>query len=202
MLLSEFGIDAQRLAKTILDTIEQRRRTKTDSTAATPTDEQDASPPSGVGLQKRFSMGVLMAWVTLFAVVFSVLKWMEAAPEVFAIIALLMFCVGIAQMWLFGGKNPRLASLVAGGVVLPVEILLCNLLTGFFVEHNGGILQPIIVSIALMIPAVPIGVFFGYLLGGLTAGIVLVLDRLENRKAQTENDSEAVTAEVVDERKE
>jgi hypothetical protein len=49
---------------------------------------------------------------------------------------------------------------------------------------------------------VPIGVFFGYLLGGLTAGIVLVLDRLENRKAQTENDSEAVTAEVVDERKE
>jgi hypothetical protein len=209
-LFSRHGIDARRLTESVLDAI-RRRQTESalrpigikTSEASPEANRQEAATSSGVGLRKRFSIAILMAWVTLFAMVFSLLKWLEAPPEIFGVITILMFCVGLAQMWLFGGKNPRGASILAGAIVLPAEVFILNLATHFITEPIKSIFLSITQSLVLMIFFVPVGAFFGYLLGGLTAGIVLMLDYYENRKAanaQEEIDSEAVVAELVDDR--
>jgi hypothetical protein len=149
-------------------------------------------------MPKRFSIAIMMAWMTLFAMAFSVLKCITAPPQIFGIVTILMLGIGLGQMWLFGGKKPRLASVLAGTVLLSVEVAALNLATGYFTREGSSIVLRIIFSIISIVICIPLGAFFGYLLGTLTAGIVLTLNYLENRKAAespAEIDSDAVTAE-------
>jgi hypothetical protein len=192
-LFFPFGIDHQRLNSAILDAIARQRARKNQPIDAlvldpsSPAVWQAISRRPAVGLPKRFSMAILMSWVTLFAVVFSVLQWIGASPEVFGVIGVLMFLVGIGQMWLFGGTNPRAASIVTGAVMLPIEVLVLNAATAFlFFRPPSNMLERIIGSIPFALLSIPIGAFFGYLAGGLTAGIVLGLNHLEKRKAERE----------------
>jgi hypothetical protein len=180
LFLSECGIDRLHLTESVLSALRRGQPSSGETAqAATPQDEGF----SGVGMPRRFSMAIMMAWMTLFAVAFSVLKWLEAPPVLFVIITILMLGIGLAQMWLFGGKKPRLASIVAGAVVLSVEIVVLSFATDVFDSHTPNMLLRIVGSILLVIPCMPVGALFGYLLGGLTAGIVLTLNYLENRKA-------------------
>lgn len=190
VLLSDCGIDRERLTEAVLAALRRGRpshREPGDESAARGAIENiaaatplDAYAP--VGMPKRFSIAIMMAWITLFAMAFSVLKGVDAPPGVFGSVTILMLGIGVAQMWLFGGKKPRLASVVAGAVVLCVEVAGLNILTGCFSVERSSIVLRVVTSIVLIIPCVPLGAFFGYLLGGLTAGIVLTLNYLENRK--------------------
>ncbi len=193
-LFFQSGISHRRLKDAILEAIRRRQASKDEPADATVLDPpstaawQVVSSRPAVGLPKRFSMAILMSWVTLFAVVFSGLRWTGAPPEVFGVIGILMFLVGIGQMWLFGGTNPCAASIVTGAVVLPVVTFAFNVATGFLFYHppsNGS--ERIFGSILYAFLAVPVGAFFGYLSGGLTAGIVLGLNYVEKRKADKEN---------------
>ena len=215
VLLSECGIDRRRLTESVLNAL---RRVKPSNrqpaagafagyaiemiAAATPQDAAFAA----VGMPKRFSIAIMMAWMALFAMVFSVLKCVAASPQIFGIVTIFMLGIGFGQMWLFGGKKPRLASVLAGTVVLSVTVAVLNLATGYFSNLAAGyfavkvpsVLLRIISSVVLIIPCIPLGAFFGYLLGALTAGIVLTLNYLENRKAAespTEIESDAAIAE-------
>jgi hypothetical protein len=210
-LFSQSGIDHQRLSSAVVEAI-ARRKSNTDESAdviildePSPSNQRPiglaavisnlfSDTPSwtwtkgylgtpAAGMPKRFSMAILMSWVTLFAVVFSLLKWLDTPPVYFGILTVLMFCVGIGQMWLFGGKNPRAASIFTGAVALSVEVFILNVATGFLCSPNTGLLERIIISVIFIILCIPLGAFFGYLAGGLTAGIVLGLDYLEKRKA-------------------
>jgi hypothetical protein len=113
---------------------------------------------------------------------FSLLKCVQAPPQFFGILTILMLGIGLGQMWLFGGDKPRLASVLAGAVVLSVAVAVLNLATGYFSDEKAGVPLRIVYSIILIVPCIPLGAFFGYLLGGLTAGIVLTLNYLESRK--------------------
>jgi hypothetical protein len=198
LLFSLFGIDHRRLAAAILEAIERRQSSKDEPVEVAAFDAysteglQKRPPTPAVGMPKRFSMAIMMAWVTLFAIVFSVLKGMDSKmpPEIFALTGVLMFCVGIGQMWLFGGNAPRAASIWTGAVALSVEVFILNIATGFFCSRDAGIGQRISESIGEVILCIPLGAFFGYLAGGLTAGIVLILNRLEKK-----NDSEETAEE-------
>jgi hypothetical protein len=209
-LLSQFRIDYERLRSAIHNTIRGRQVAKEAAIDALIVATRPQVPPwqaiSGrpaVGLPKRFSMAVLMSWVTLFAVVFSVMQAIHTPPEIFGLVTVLMFCVGIGQMWLFGGTNPRGASIVTGAVVLPIEVFLLNVTAGyFFFRPPSSVGERIAESIPAAIVSIPLGAFFGYLAGGITAGIVLGLNYLEKRKAermQAETLAEDETPEVADE---
>jgi hypothetical protein len=173
MFLSECGFDHRRLAESVLDALRRGR----------PGSREPAPAVLVVGMPKRFSIAIMMAWLTLFAMAFSLLKCVQAPPQLFGIMTVLMLGIGLGQMWLFGGNRPRLASVVAGAVVLSAAVAGLNLATGYFSDEKAGIVMRTIYSIVLIIPCVPLGAFFGYLLGALTAGIVLTLNYLENRKA-------------------
>jgi hypothetical protein len=207
VLLSECGLDRRRLTESVLNALRRGKPSNPEPAAgpsasgaigitasATPQDALFAA----VGMPKRFSIAIMMAWLTLFALVFSLMKCVEAPPQIFGIVTVLMLAIGLAQMWLFGGNNPRLASVLAGAVVLSVEVVALNLATGYFIDEPSHIVLHIISSIILIVICIPLGAFFGYLLGTLTAGIVLTLNYLENRKAaasSAETDSDAVAAE-------
>jgi hypothetical protein len=129
------------------------------------------------GLKRRFSMAVLMLHVTLFAVIFSVLRILNADPMYYLLTAFFVLGVAVGQMFLFRGKFPRAASVWAGAFVLPLEAVLA---TVFYPDMSLD--ARIGLSLLWLIGGVPLGAFLGYLSGGLTAGIVLVLDRLAARK--------------------
>jgi hypothetical protein len=126
-----------------------------------------------------------MLHVTLFAVIFSVLQMYSAPAVLYLLAAVFVLGVALGQMFLFQGKFPRAASIWAGAVVLPLEAVLA---TVFYPDQPLG--SRIGRSVLWLIGGVPLGAFFGYLSGGLTAGIVLVLDRLAARKKRIEDQSE------------
>jgi hypothetical protein len=128
-----------------------------------------------VGMPRKFSMAVMMMMVTLFAIMFSILRWFDALPVYYGVFGVLVFGVTMGQMVLFGGKYPRAASIWSGAVLLPVEIGAINLFSDFIrVYYN--IFARITTTIFYMIFTVPVGALFGYLAGGLTAGVVLLLE--------------------------
>src|SRR5690242_12512148 len=73
---------------------------------------------------RRFGVGVLLILMTAFAVLFAVMQSLRAPPQLFAVIAGLFLAVTVAQILLFRGEQPRVASLLAGAVVVPVEVVI------------------------------------------------------------------------------
>ena len=86
----------------------------------------DQLPPP-VGVPRRFGVGSLLAVTAAFAVLLGIVRWLAGiwlgetgSAETAAIMAwLIVFfaVVGVSQAVLFGGKKPRLASLLAGAVM-------------------------------------------------------------------------------------
>jgi len=127
------------------------------------------------GVQRRFSLGALLVAVTLYSVFFALLRWHDAPPVVFVEATVFVTGVGLSQMLLFGGKRPRAASLVSGGVLF--FVLACG--THLYVEANSSWgLQPaeagVIVAVHVVL-ALLFGTSFGYLAGCTAAGIFLFL---------------------------
>ena len=106
-------------------------------------------------MPKRFSIAIMMAWMTLFALAFSVLKGVDAPPQFFGIITILMLGIGFAQMWLFGGKKPRLASVVAGAVVLSCRGCRPEYRHRLLHRQRSSILLRIIYLDLLLVPVFP-----------------------------------------------
>ena len=75
-----------------------------------------------VGVPRRFGVFIMMLMVTLYAVLFSVLKVLRASNLVFVLLALLFTGIGIGQAVLFGGRYPRAASIWIGSVLVPIEV--------------------------------------------------------------------------------
>ncbi len=134
-----------------------------------------------VGMPRKFSMAVLMMMVALFAVMFSTLKWFDASPVYYLVFGVLVFGVTMGQMILFGGKYPRAASIWTGAVLLPLEIGAINLFTTLIIG-NVRIFERFLITIFFMFFSVPVGAMFGYLAGGLSAGVVLLLERKKSEE--------------------
>ncbi|MGA2060474.1 MAG: Clp protease N-terminal domain-containing protein [Thermoguttaceae bacterium] len=195
-LFARYGIDHERLKNTVLQALASK-------TAQCPENVIDAIllPPSpdeisstqcavpwgaswdnkpAVGMPRKFSMAVLMMMVTLFAVMFSTLRWLDASPIYYGIFGVLVFGVTMGQMVLFGGKYPRAASIWTGAVLLPLEIGAINLFSNLIRDYHN-IFAHLVTTIFYMIFTIPVGALFGYLAGGLTAGVVLLLEWKKDR---------------------
>ncbi len=125
-----------------------------------------------VGVTRRFSVGTFMIMTAFFGVLFAVMKMLNVDPIVFCCIAVFFAGIGVAQMVLFGGDEPRLASCVAG---FPLGFV-CGL-GGMIVARWFDISIHYETILGTTVFCTILGGPCGYLAGCLIAGIFLVRER-------------------------
>jgi hypothetical protein len=118
---------------------------------------------------RRFGMGTLLLATTLFAMLFAVLQWARVRPEQLFFYALFVATVSLAQMVF--ERSPRWASVLAGGVYLPLSMMLIPMIRGRPVFREGD-------TGSTVVTWVLIGLFVGYAGGALIAGVFLASDFL------------------------
>jgi hypothetical protein len=145
-------------------------------------------PPlrEAVGVTRRFSVGTFMIMSALLAVLFSVLTVMGAHPIVFGCIVVFFTGIGVAQMFVFHGEDPRKASWIAG---IPLGFF-CGLAGSLIARWTGEAYGSVPEIIGAALGCTIIGGPCGYIAGCLVAGIFLVREREED---------EGDTQETIDE---
>ena len=136
-----------------------------------------APPPKRVpimGVPRNFATGHLLAFVTLFALMFSLLSYQDANPAWYVAWGLFITGVILGQMFLYGGKEPRLASCIAGAIAAPVSF---DVAVAMLAHPEPAWGDVIAVAFGSAIPAAIIGVGLGYLTGTVCAGIFLLTER-------------------------
>jgi hypothetical protein len=123
-------------------------------------------PPDFV-VPKTFGMSAILGIMTALAIVFACLRWLDVWPVFYFFYSALALVICMAQM--FYGKAPRLASIVAGAILLPVFTL------GAVLFDN----DPSPAYVCVIVGFVPFGALMGYLTGTCAAGVFLVMDYLE-----------------------
>jgi hypothetical protein len=144
------------------------------------------TPPSGprgarwdrpaAGVPRRFGMAVLLLLVAMYAVLFGTMKMLDTHPIVFIVVAVLFTGVGLGQILLFEGKYPRAASIWVGACLFPLEVLGVLLA---MVPAGARPADVVPALVLLLIFSVPLGAGFGYLAGGLTAGVFLLIEQYQ-----------------------
>lgn len=144
---------------------------------------------TATGVPRRFGLAILFLMVTLYAVLFSSMQLLDVQPVTFVVVAVLVTGVGLGQMILFGGKYPRAASIWIGACLFPAEILVVHV-GGWLLTPNAAVsVEGVALVFGRVLLSVPGGAFFGYLFGGLTAGVFLLLDRYAEKKTAAETES-------------
>jgi hypothetical protein len=110
-----------------------------------------------------------LALTTLFAFVFAILRGFEAPAAMYLFSGTLAVAICLAQM--IFGSVPRVASITAGVVLLPVWVIVAALLE----EGQGG--RGFVTEALTSIPCTALaGGLIGYLAGAVMAGFFLLLD--------------------------
>lgn len=146
---------------------------------------------STYGAPRVFDLFTLLAVTLAFALLFAFMRFIEPVfpdtiPEISLALASFLTLTAIAQMVLWGGKKPRLASLVAG----PINWILVAVILAVQAPRLYTRLH---FSLGVLCSAV-LGIFVGYLMGGLVAGVFLLADQFRRRFASnTEETSNETT---------
>lgn len=138
----------------------------------------DIAEDSMYGASRVFDLFTLMAITLAFAILFAIVNLLTPAIDgspaaVTCGISGYVILIALAQMFLFGGKNPRMASVIVGPAVM-----LLILTTSWIVGGGMSFRVALVVSICT---SITFGFFTGYLSGTVVAGVFLVADILRGR---------------------
>ena len=136
-------------------------------------------PAEPARVPRRFGMGTLLLAVTLYGLLFSLLQATGASWGVYLVVSGYLALIALAQMLLFGGKKPRLASFVAGGACGSV-LGVC----GAVVDHANPAQWP-----AYAFQGFFLGGLLGYAAGCLLAGVFLLLKSFQKREPDPADDT-------------
>ena len=126
----------------------------------------------GVGVPRRFGVGVLMILITMAALLFALMESLGTPAGVFVFVTVFFVSVAAGQALLFGGRRPRAASIVVGACLFP-SVFLAGMLYFAIAEPRGRFFDgSLVIGLVCFIP---LGAFFGYLAGLLIAVIFLFL---------------------------
>lgn len=142
--------------------------------AEPPANHPDDNEPFGV--PRRFGIGTILVVTTAFGLLLSLLQALGAPPGVVWFVIAFVSLVGLGQMLLFGAKQPRMASIVVGAICLP----LMTFATFVFASPRGADSEE---AVCVTFAAAIFGGGFGYLAGGVVAGVFLVMDGVEQALA-------------------
>jgi hypothetical protein len=137
-------------------------------------------PVEPARVPRRFGVGALLLLVTLFGFVFSMLRALDAHAAVYLGVGGFLIVIALAQMVLFQGKKPRLASFMAGGVycsALAVGASVVNTAHGYPPRPNF-LFGPFL-----------FGGLLGYFAGCVLAGVFLLLKSLRQPEPDTDDGS-------------
>jgi hypothetical protein len=137
------------------------------------------------GVPRRFGVGILLVITTMFAVLFAIMQTLRFPPFVFAVVAVFFGAVGLGQMLLFKGQRPRRASVIVGACFYPCLVLGTIV---FEILFSNSLYSP---DLCFLLSSIPFGALFGYLAGGLIAGVFLLINTLENRQRRSKGTDEA-----------
>lgn len=144
-------------------------------------------------MPERFGMGLMLIALGVVSLAFCILRLLDAPPSLVFFLTLLFTLIAIAQM-LFP-RIPRKASVIAGAVFCPLWALLVGAGMLLFKRQQASIDEWAIYSV-MTTCALPFGGLFGYLAGGLVAGIFLFLGWTDSPDTHAD---EVVRPTVVDE---
>jgi len=134
------------------------------------------------GVPRRFGMAIVLLIMAMYAVLFAAMKLLNAPPAVFIVIAVLFTGVGLGQMLLFGGRYPRAASVWIGACLFPLEVLVASIYVANTEGSRGDVLDFIAPMLCFLVFSIPLGAAMGYMAGGLTAGVFLLIERYAKRR--------------------
>jgi hypothetical protein len=124
--------------------------------------------PAQYMVPQRFGMSAILGIMTALAILFGAFRFLNVPPLLYLFFGLQAIVICIAQM--LYGRTPRVASAVAGAVILPVFMLL----TAAYLDDS-----PDMGLFCLLFFSVPAGAFLGYVTGTMAAGVFLVMDYAE-----------------------
>jgi hypothetical protein len=129
------------------------------------------------GVPRRFGVGTLLIVTAAYGALLALLRALDWNRAAIAWFILFISLIGTGQMFLFGSRRPREASLLAGAISLPVIVILT------FMFHSSGREPPTALACAIM-SALLFGAPAGYLAGGVVAGVFLIMDAVQQQLAR------------------
>lgn len=125
---------------------------------------------------RRFDLAMMLTGTTGFAVLFAGMRALGTPDFVFAFFAGLIATVAAAQALLFGGNDPRRASIYSGWVycvVMPGVLEVLSGVVGLAGQRSGG---PVLLVGCISLSAMLLGGVVGYVAGALAAGVFLIAE--------------------------
>ena len=153
-----------------------------------------ASPVSHeAGVPNRFGVGTLLVISTMYAVLFGGWRLLGVSPLFLVWVTLFFSAVGLGQMLLFKGKRPRKASVVVGACAYPFMFLTFIMQQGIayrqqITREGMSHVDPILMFLIYwFLFCVPVGMFLGYIAGGLIAAHFLLIEKLKSLRVRTKD---------------
>jgi len=136
--------------------------------------ERQVTPAKIYSVPRRFDLATIFAVTLAYSLLFGAMKAISFPPIASAIVAGFVLIVGAAQALLYGGKEPRKASIIAVASIYTLAISAAWIVNGPRMYPTVGLL----ISASFVIAG---GAFLGYLAGVIIGGVFLVADKLRNR---------------------
>jgi hypothetical protein len=131
------------------------------------------------GAPRRYSLATIFIVTGAFAALLGILRGVGTRPGVIGAIVALLLMVGVAQAAMFGGRQPRLASILAG-IVWWLGVI-ASLMLGSRIVYGRQTLFDLFMTSAC---SFPLALAFGYAGGGVVAGVFMLLDFVEKGVAR------------------
>jgi len=136
------------------------------------------STTEAYGVPRVFDLFTLMAITLAFALLFALLKLLSPAfgtspTTLTLLISGYVTLIALAQMFMYEGTNPRMASVMSGPVAMLAMFLVFWIPTGSL-RVDAALLISVILSAIF-------GFLCGYLAGAVVAGVLLVADGMRGR---------------------
>lgn len=156
--------------------------------------ERRMSATEAYGVPRVFDLFTLMAITLAFAVLFALLKLLSPAFDASStgltlLISGYVTLIALAQMFMYSGSNPRMASIMAGPVAMLAMFVV------FWIPFVGlGLGLALSISVFL---SILFGFAAGYLAGAVVAGVLLIADGMRGRTQSSPQASKFVEKDIA-----
>jgi len=147
-------------------------------------------------VSRRFSLATLFVFVTAYAALLGIM-WALRVPALITLDAVIFVtAVGLSQAILFGGRMPRRASIISGGIV--AGVLAGGQSYWYLLDPNypEGLAWAPYIAIGFAITAAAHGLLLGYVVGALIGLLFVWADYLFRALIPDSKPSDEALAEV------
>jgi hypothetical protein len=130
--------------------------------------------PKVYAVPRRFDLATIFVVTLAYSLLFGLMKGISVPTVASVVIAAFISIVGVGQAFLFGGKQPRTASLIAG-----VLVYLSFMIAAWLM--NGPRMYPVSFMLIVVSYSIIGGAILGYLAGAIVGGVFLVADAVRKR---------------------